>query len=220
LPLSAFLGLLLFFVDGSQAVALLLGAGTNLWLLLVPVIVAVIVTCLAYAFWGALASVEQEQQHNFLGLRGGGFAVTGCLCIAGTSWFGLPGATLILGGALLGIGLSTLGIGWGIVMMQRVLPQEFRQTLIAFLLASIVKLMLSLLSTVALALVLLVLLIIAAAFLPAHISPASANNKQDNSATSVLELTKTALYRNWVVYCGLALCMSIFAFFLGGWGLA
>jgi DNA-binding CsgD family transcriptional regulator len=209
--LVAIITLLLFLSDGSPSLIFIFGGSAATRFALFAMLVMIIVCGLIYAFRGAL---DPKACYRFMGAKGSAFAVCGCAVIGLSVHFGFPVVVVVLGGMTLGLGLSILGIGWAMEIASRQTAQTFRPVVYALLIASLIKLVLPFAPRPLLVVVLTVLVVASSAL------PVVAGGNKDVEGCreiSALELARGALERNWLIFLGLILCMSINAFL---WGIA
>ncbi|MDR2587647.1 MAG: helix-turn-helix transcriptional regulator [Coriobacteriales bacterium] len=209
--LVAFVTLLLFLSDGSPSAVFMLGGSEATRFALFAMLITIIVCGLVYAFRGTL---DPKAHYRFMGAKGSACAVLGGAIIGLSVYSGLPVVIVVLGGMTLGLGLSILGMGWGMEIASRQTPRAFRRVVYAVLIASPIKLILPFAPRPLLAVVLTVL-VVASSALPVVVG----GNKdvEYGREISALELARGALERNWLIFLGLILCMSINAFL---WGIA
>jgi DNA-binding CsgD family transcriptional regulator len=177
--------------------------------IVVPATAAIIVVCLACAVKSMLA---QNSGYRFLGLKGGALALCGfsALHLSLLDW---PDVAVAVAASVYGLGLGLLGLGWGIELAGHLGEKQFKNTLLAVFAAGIVKAALLLLPDSAL-FIANIFIILSASLLPLRLDdPGHGNSRTVGSDT--IDQLRGLLERNWVIYCGLLVCLTVCA---ANWG--
>jgi DNA-binding CsgD family transcriptional regulator len=204
--LGAFIGLLLFYSDGSNDLGLLDVDGTS-WVLFIPALSAAICCSLAFA---VRALLKPRFIWHKPGVWGVGLGLAGMSIMVLASILRLPLVATLAGSVLFGLGLALLGLAWGILLVQRLDTRAFLQMVLACLLAALLKIMLILLPGVWLLVGITVLMVVASLSLPTVIKeqlPAYAETDR------LFESACSMISRNWVFFGGMILCLSVYSLF-------
>jgi DNA-binding CsgD family transcriptional regulator len=214
---SAYLGLLLFLVDGAEQVSSLSGKQAALPYLFAAALLSAMICGLVLALRGALSATAV---FHHLGIKTGVLVLLGFALSLAASHLHLPLIFNVFGCVSLGVGFAMLGIVKCLLLSTLQEYQLLRMLAVMGVLASLVKMLLLFLPTGQLN-VALILLLLLSAHLPAQIAVETSGEGSSggsaptppSSATSkdltVLEMTKGMIERNWVLFAGLAISIML-----------
>lgn len=224
LPLGGLIAAMLIFMDGVRLILPLLPDTAEATGFLVTTISAVIVCTLFFAIWGILSA----ESHNarFQVFRFGG-ALAGISLVA--AWLvnggDLPTILMVICGLACGIGLANCSMAWCLSITCLGERQALKSLALACLAAGVIKATLQVFSLLldGAALGVIVLAVIFVGLTAAIAVPKTCEASESSQAIddthhlsemreeSTAERTIGMVGRNWVVFCGFLLCITVAA---------
>ncbi len=198
--LGAFSGLLLFVSNGGLPISALIDR-SSLWLLVLSALSAS--TCFGLFF--AVRGFKRSGHNPFSPYTAVGLNLGGLLLIIVVQVITLPKVFGVIGCVGLGAGLVITGIRWGMYLSRLQEADIIRTTVIAGLIGSIARILLLLLPTSLLMSGIMVLLL--AASLPPMRD--SVPTLKMTIVENTNHLARGLVERNWVLFFGLILCLSV-----------
>jgi DNA-binding CsgD family transcriptional regulator len=201
--LGAFAGLLLFFSDSASPLAILFNTDAALQYFFVSALCAGACCGFLFILRGVLSG---SVDHRYLEAKSGAVSLIGLTACLVVSYLGLSETVFILTGAVFGLGFGALGIGKGARLCEMDEQRFLRVAAFASLIASLVKILL-LTALFQWVLAAAILLLTALSFVSSIVNTSQAITT--NQDVSPIEMAKGMVERNWVLFCGLLLCLSV-----------